>query len=300
MTQLPLIANFISFPCIGTRYRPLSQWIEYRYPKIVDEIQMAGSKLVKAGRKRQPHGQTKTTAATALVLVPFPRSNNDRPLFIKTLPRLQVQGTCLLSSLTPTMNGLASHQKNITPWNANVPTGKHRGNGGSAWLASSKSASLPFQSSGYTINPVKLSKLKKLMARYWPSDGPSSSLTTRRASVSIDRPAAASTTRFVLLCALWYLTSALSSNTGKTILTQFRYPVTLTFIQFGFVAFYCLLFMSPLVRFSRLRAPTKAILSSTVPMGMFQVGGHMFSSMAISRVPVSTVHTIKVRITLHK
>jgi len=28
-------------------------------------------------------------------------------------------------------------------------------------------------------------------------------------------------------------------------------------------------------------------------MGMFQVGGHMFSSIAISRIPVSTVHTIK-------
>jgi hypothetical protein len=29
-------------------------------------------------------------------------------------------------------------------------------------------------------------------------------------------------------------------------------------------------------------------------MGMFQVGGHMFSSIAISKIPVSTVHTIKV------
>lgn len=28
-------------------------------------------------------------------------------------------------------------------------------------------------------------------------------------------------------------------------------------------------------------------------MGMFQVGGHVFSSIAISRIPVSTVHTIK-------
>jgi len=89
------------------------------------------------------------------------------------------------------------------------------------------------------------------------------------------------------------MTSALSSNTGKAILTQFRYPVTLTFIQFGFVAGYCLLFMSPIIRFSRLRVPTRAILYSTLPMGMFQVVGHMFSSIAISRIPVSTVHTIK-------
>lgn len=104
------------------------------------------------------------------------------------------------------------------------------------------------------------------------------------------------TVRFVLLCGLWYMSSALSSNTGKSILTDFRYPVTLTFVQFGFVAGWCLFFLSPAVRFSTMRRPTKEILKSTFPMGCFQVGGHIFSSMAISRIPVSTVHTIKVSI----
>ena len=103
-----------------------------------------------------------------------------------------------------------------------------------------------------------------------------------------------STLRFMFLCGLWYASSALSSNTGKAILNQFRYPVTLTFVQFGFVAAYCLLFMSPIIRFSRMRRPTQAILRDTLPMGCFQVGGHIFSSMAISRIPVSTTHTIKV------
>ncbi|OCH96327.1 TPT-domain-containing protein [Obba rivulosa] len=109
-------------------------------------------------------------------------------------------------------------------------------------------------------------------------------------SLAIPTPA---TIRFILLCSLWYTSSALSSNTGKSILTRFRYPVTLTFLQFGFVAAYCLLFMSPLVRFTTLRRPSNAILQSTLPMGIFQVGGHIFSSMAISRIPVSTTHTIK-------
>ncbi|EJD07606.1 TPT-domain-containing protein [Fomitiporia mediterranea MF3/22] len=99
--------------------------------------------------------------------------------------------------------------------------------------------------------------------------------------------------KFCIMCALWYSASAMSSNTGKAILNQFRFPVTLTFVQFGFVAGYCLLCMNPIVRFSRLRKPTRAILKNTLPMGIFQVGGHMFSSMAISRIPVSTVHTIK-------
>jgi len=122
-------------------------------------------------------------------------------------------------------------------------------------------------------------------------------LTSRPSNPLTQQPSLVSTSnlRFILLCSLWYTSSALSSNTGKSILTQFRYPITLTFVQFGFVASYCLLFMSPVVRFSRLRRPTKAIVQSTLPMGMFQVGGHVFSSMAISRIPVSTVHTIKVR-----
>lgn len=117
----------------------------------------------------------------------------------------------------------------------------------------------------------------------------------RLASISSPTLPSAWTARFVLLCGLWYASSALSSNTGKAIMNQFRYPVTLTFVQFGFTAAYCLLFMSPIIRFSRLRRPTKAILKDTLPMGCFQVGGHIFSSMAISRIPVSTTHTIKVR-----
>lgn len=112
---------------------------------------------------------------------------------------------------------------------------------------------------------------------------------------SVAGPSVAPTVRFLTLCIFWYTTSALSSNTGKAILEQFRYPVTLTIIQFGFVASCCLLIMTPAINFSRLRTPTVAIMRATLPMGAFQVGGHMFSSMAISRIHVSTVHTIKAR-----
>ena len=136
-----------------------------------------------------------------------------------------------------------------------------------------------------------LAELPLLVSRYLPFSQGRSMMTGRR---SMTIPPGSSNFLFVLLCGLWYSTSALSSNTGKAILTQFRYPITLTFVQFGFVAFYCLLFMSPAIRFTRMRKPTKTILRSTFPMGLFQVGGHIFSSIAISRIPVSTVHTIKV------
>lgn len=142
--------------------------------------------------------------------------------------------------------------------------------------------------------------IRRAIARRWHSlasskyhAGRSSSSFSKQSSS--DKANTHSTGVFVLLCSIWYTTSALSSNTGKAILIQFRYPVTLTIIQFAFVALYSLLLMTPVMRFSHLRRPTRAIINSTLPMGLFQVGGHMFSSMAISRIPVSTVHTIKVR-----
>lgn len=126
----------------------------------------------------------------------------------------------------------------------------------------------------------------------------------------------ASTVGFVLLCGLWYLSSAFSSNTGKSILTQFRYPVTLTFVQFAFVSGYSVLCLAAREQLALnsagahalhharrsslsttggwgIRRPTRAHFQGTLIMSLFQIAGHVFSSMAIARVPVSTVHTIK-------
>ena len=150
-----------------------------------------------------------------------------------------------------------------------------------------------------------LSHLRRAIRNVLRPSDTSPSISRRSGGFSIGRTSVSSprlpalpsfsTMRFMLLCGLWYASSALSSNTSKAILNQFRYPVTLTLVQFAFVAAYCLLFMSPVIRFSRMRRPTRAIFKDTLPMGCFQVGGHIFSSMAISRIPVSTTHTIKVR-----
>ncbi|GAA5983030.1 hypothetical protein JCM11641_004693 [Rhodosporidiobolus odoratus] len=151
-----------------------------------------------------------------------------------------------------------------------------------------------------------------------PSSASSSSATSSRPPTSL--LPSSQTTGFVLLCGLWYLSSAFSSNTGKSILTAFRYPVTLTFIQFFFVSGYSLLILflrdrlgsrsagraagRPLGGGRRrgsittlsgwgVRKPTKSMFNGTLVMSLFQIAGHVFSSMAIARVPVSTVHTIK-------
>ncbi|CAG8600654.1 4632_t:CDS:2 [Dentiscutata erythropus] len=100
------------------------------------------------------------------------------------------------------------------------------------------------------------------------------------------------TLKFVIYCLLWYASSAVTNNIGKQILNQFNYPVTLTWVQFGFVSLYCYV-IGHGMGFTRLRSPTTQILHTTLPLSLFSITGHVFSSMATSIVPVSFVHTIK-------
>src|SRR5437762_10522555 len=92
--------------------------------------------------------------------------------------------------------------------------------------------------------------------------------------------------KFILLCFLWYLSSALSNNSAKQILISFKYPVTLTFIQFGFISGWCvLLAFIQRVRGENSRAlfgakrgiqhPTRDIIMTTLPMSFFQIAGHI-------------------------
>ncbi|KAG0019287.1 suppressor of loss of ypt1 [Entomortierella chlamydospora] len=95
-----------------------------------------------------------------------------------------------------------------------------------------------------------------------------------------------------MICLAWYLSSAVTNNIGKQIMNQFRYPVTLTFVQFWFVSVFCFVAGAGF-NMARIRKPTKAIMEMTAPLVGFQVVGHVFSSVAISRVPLSVVHTVK-------
>lgn len=113
--------------------------------------------------------------------------------------------------------------------------------------------------------------------------------------------------RLVVLCVLWYLSSAVSSNLSKSILQIFSYPVSLTMIQFVYAA----LFSSALVLLATrqsavahsfpkgtvsttgLVGPEPIVLQCTAPMACFQIVGHIFSNSATSKIPVSLVHAIK-------
>ncbi|KAI9320233.1 triose-phosphate transporter family-domain-containing protein [Dichotomocladium elegans] len=93
-------------------------------------------------------------------------------------------------------------------------------------------------------------------------------------------------------CALWYACSAMTSNSGKQILDVFPFPVTLTFVQFGLVGLQCYA-TAALSNKTRIRSLNTQFIISMVPLSLFLVGGHVFTSVAMSRIPVSLVHTVK-------
>ena len=77
----------------------------------------------------------------------------------------------------------------------------------------------------------------------------------------------------------------------------YQHPVTLTYVQFGMVAFFA--YFSTIFKVipnTKIRPPTKDIIATSAPLALFQIAGHVFSSIALSRVTVSFAHTIKVRI----
>ncbi|WYZ37551.1 hypothetical protein EsH8_II_001057 [Colletotrichum jinshuiense] len=110
--------------------------------------------------------------------------------------------------------------------------------------------------------------------------------------------------RLIGLCVLWYTSSALTNTSSKSILTAFDKPATLTLIQFAFVATYCILFAWLANVFPNLktaipalkhgiRYPSRDVIRTTMPLAAFQIFGHLLSSTATSKIPVSLVHTIK-------
>ncbi|KAI9199696.1 triose-phosphate transporter family-domain-containing protein [Polychytrium aggregatum] len=101
-------------------------------------------------------------------------------------------------------------------------------------------------------------------------------------------------TKFILTCLAWYLASVVQSNLTKLILNAFAYPVTVTFVQFGFVMFWMLVTaLIPGQQWIRLRTPSVRVFATVLPLSGFQIMCHLLSSISLARIPVSIAHTIK-------
>ncbi|TAQ86405.1 hypothetical protein B7494_g5278 [Chlorociboria aeruginascens] len=133
---------------------------------------------------------------------------------------------------------------------------------------------------------------------------------TRKGSVSAnvheisDALKAPVSPKLIMLCIIWYFSSALTNTSSKSILNAFPKPATLTLIQFAFVASFCVFFSWLSSIFPSLknaipalkhgiRYPTREVIIITLPLAAFQIGGHLLSSTATAKIPVSLVHTIK-------
>ncbi|ATY67491.1 glucose-6-phosphate phosphate translocator 1 [Cordyceps militaris] len=110
--------------------------------------------------------------------------------------------------------------------------------------------------------------------------------------------------KLVILCITWYMSSALTNTSSKSILNAFNMPATLTLVQFAFVSTLCITIawlatIFPILREKitalqhPIRPPTRDVIITTLPLAAFQIIGHLLSSSATSRIPVSLVHTIK-------
>ncbi|KAL2863456.1 putative ER to Golgi transport protein (Sly41) [Aspergillus lucknowensis] len=137
-----------------------------------------------------------------------------------------------------------------------------------------------------------------------------SAIRTRNGSVSANAQDLAQALRapvsykLITLCLIWYTTSALTNTSSKSILTALPKPITLTIVQFAFVSLWCLLLsylsnVLPWLKASipalknNIRPPSRDVIMTALPLAIFQLAGHILSSMATSQIPVSLVHTIK-------
>lgn len=133
---------------------------------------------------------------------------------------------------------------------------------------------------------------------------------TRKGSVSqnaheiADALKAPLSPKLIMLCGVWYMTSIFTNMSSKAILTALPKPVTLTTVQFAFVSGWCLVLATLARKYPRIkqampflkygiRSPSKELILATLPLTCFQIGGHILSADATSRIPVSLVHTIK-------
>ena len=100
------------------------------------------------------------------------------------------------------------------------------------------------------------------------------------------------------------MSSALTNTSSKSILNAYPQPITLTVIQFACVSGWCIFFaylarLFPSLRTSipalrhGIRYPTRDVIKTTLPLAFFQIAGHILSSIATEKIPVSLVHTIK-------
>ncbi|KAF7264119.1 hypothetical protein GWI33_000608 [Rhynchophorus ferrugineus] len=97
----------------------------------------------------------------------------------------------------------------------------------------------------------------------------------------------------LLLCVSWYIVSSTNNVVGKTVLTEFPYPMTMTMVQLLSIT----VLSGPLFSLWGIRKysdiPWNYYLKLIVPLAFGKFIASVFSHVSIWKVPVSYAHTVK-------
>ncbi|XP_060527886.1 solute carrier family 35 member E1 homolog isoform X3 [Cylas formicarius] len=108
-----------------------------------------------------------------------------------------------------------------------------------------------------------------------------------------DRKQSREVCTIVLLCVLWYAVSSTNNVVGKTVLSEFPYPMTMTMVQLLSIT----VLSGPLFNIWGVRKYAgmswQYYLKLIVPLAFGKFVASVFSHVSIWKVPVSYAHTVK-------
>lgn len=104
--------------------------------------------------------------------------------------------------------------------------------------------------------------------------------------------------KLVLVCLLWYISSATGNIIGKLVLTEFPYPMTVTLVQLISAAVY----LGPILRVLGVphtgNVPKRYYFSMVIPLALGKFLASLSSHVSIWIVSVSYAHTVKATLPL--
>jgi len=99
--------------------------------------------------------------------------------------------------------------------------------------------------------------------------------------------------RIVFICICWYIVSSVNGVLGKTILSEFPYPMTVTMVQLTSITVYSVPLLSILGVRRLETSGWSYYIRALAPLAFFKFASSVLAHISIWKVPVSYAHTVK-------